>query len=105
MLLLLHKAYAKASKTNAQQSCMNGNDSWDELALNMDRSVRMSPCAMCCGLLSCGLCGVQVIEGMGELHLDIIVDRLRREFNVECTVGAPQVGAGSAAALGFDACR
>eukprot|EP01023_Acetabularia_acetabulum_P010796 TRINITY_DN1491_c0_g1_i1.p1 TRINITY_DN1491_c0_g1~~TRINITY_DN1491_c0_g1_i1.p1 ORF type:complete len:770 (+),score=195.69 TRINITY_DN1491_c0_g1_i1:141-2450(+) len=32
-----------------------------------------------------------VIEGMGELHLDIIVDRLRREFKVECTVGAPQV--------------
>ncbi len=34
---------------------------------------------------------LQVIEGMGELHLDIIVDRLRREFNVECNVGAPQV--------------
>lgn len=32
-----------------------------------------------------------VIEGMGELHLEIIVDRMRREFNVECTVGAPQV--------------
>eukprot|EP01024_Parvocaulis_polyphysoides_P068230 TRINITY_DN8284_c0_g1_i1.p1 TRINITY_DN8284_c0_g1~~TRINITY_DN8284_c0_g1_i1.p1 ORF type:complete len:645 (+),score=149.97 TRINITY_DN8284_c0_g1_i1:1434-3368(+) len=32
-----------------------------------------------------------VIEGMGELHLDIIVDRLRREFKVECNVGAPQV--------------
>jgi elongation factor G len=32
-----------------------------------------------------------VIEGMGELHLEIIVDRLRREFNVECGVGAPQV--------------
>jgi len=31
------------------------------------------------------------IEGMGELHLEIIVDRLRREFNVECTTGAPQV--------------
>lgn len=35
--------------------------------------------------------GQTVIEGMGELHLDIIVDRLRREFNVECTSGAPQV--------------
>lgn len=34
-----------------------------------------------------------VIEGMGELHLEIIVDRLRREFNVECKVGAPQVRA------------
>ena len=33
----------------------------------------------------------QVIEGMGELHLDIIVDRLKREFNVDCKVGAPQV--------------
>ena len=32
-----------------------------------------------------------LIEGMGELHLEIIVDRLRREFKVECTVGAPQV--------------
>jgi len=32
-----------------------------------------------------------VIEGMGELHLDIIVDRLKREFKVECAVGAPQV--------------
>jgi Elongation Factor G, domain III len=28
---------------------------------------------------------------MGELHLDIIVDRLKREFNVDCKVGAPQV--------------
>lgn len=32
-----------------------------------------------------------IIEGMGELHLDIIVDRLKREFKVEATVGAPQV--------------
>merc|ERR1712071_24961 len=32
-----------------------------------------------------------VIEGMGELHLEIIVDRMMREFNVECNVGAPQV--------------
>merc|ERR1719238_73221 len=32
-----------------------------------------------------------IIEGMGELHLDIIVDRLRREFKVECNVGEPQV--------------
>jgi len=35
--------------------------------------------------------GQTTIEGMGELHLDIIVDRMRREFNVECNVGAPQV--------------
>lgn len=32
-----------------------------------------------------------ILSGMGELHLDIIVDRLRREFNVESTVGKPQV--------------
>jgi elongation factor G len=35
--------------------------------------------------------GEVVISGMGELHLDIIVDRLRREFNVEASVGRPQV--------------
>ena len=32
-----------------------------------------------------------IISGMGELHLDIIDDRMRREFNVDCTVGKPQV--------------
>ncbi len=32
-----------------------------------------------------------IISGMGELHLDIIVDRLKREFSVECNVGQPQV--------------
>jgi elongation factor G len=32
-----------------------------------------------------------IISGMGELHLDILVDRLKREFKVECNVGAPQV--------------
>ena len=35
--------------------------------------------------------GQTIISGMGELHLDIIVDRMRREFNVECNVGKPQV--------------
>ena len=35
--------------------------------------------------------GQTIIEGMGELHLDIILDRLRREFNVECNQGRPQV--------------
>ena len=35
--------------------------------------------------------GQTIIAGMGELHLDIIVDRMKREFNVECNVGAPQV--------------
>jgi elongation factor G len=32
-----------------------------------------------------------IISGMGELHLDIIVDRMRSEFSVECNVGKPQV--------------
>lgn len=35
--------------------------------------------------------GQTVIEGMGELHLEIIIDRLRREFKVECNQGRPQV--------------
>ncbi len=35
--------------------------------------------------------GQTIISGMGELHLDIIVDRMRREFNVEANVGEPQV--------------
>ena len=35
--------------------------------------------------------GQTIISGMGELHLDIIVDRMNREFKVECNVGKPQV--------------
>ena len=35
--------------------------------------------------------GQTIISGMGELHLDVLVDRMRREFNVEATVGKPQV--------------
>ncbi len=35
--------------------------------------------------------GETVISGMGELHLDVLVDRMRREFEVEANVGAPQV--------------
>ncbi len=35
--------------------------------------------------------GQTVISGMGELHLDIIIDRLKREFKVECNQGKPQV--------------
>src|SRR5262249_30915718 len=35
--------------------------------------------------------GQTIIRGMGELHLEIIVDRLKREFNVEASVGKPQV--------------
>ena len=35
--------------------------------------------------------GQTIMKGMGELHLDILIDRLKREFKVECTVGAPQV--------------
>lgn len=35
--------------------------------------------------------GQTVISGMGELHLEIIIDRLKREFKVECNQGRPQV--------------
>jgi len=35
--------------------------------------------------------GQTVISGMGELHLDILVDRMKREFKVEANVGKPQV--------------
>ena len=35
--------------------------------------------------------GQTIISGMGELHLDIIVDRMRREFSVEANIGKPQV--------------
>ena len=35
--------------------------------------------------------GQTVISGMGELHIEILIDRLRREFKVDCNVGAPQV--------------
>jgi elongation factor G len=46
--------------------------------------------------------GQTVISGMGELHLDIIIDRLRREFKVECNQGAPQVQYKEAITSGFD---
>ena len=35
--------------------------------------------------------GQTVIAGMGELHLDVLVDRMRREFNVDANIGKPQV--------------
>ena len=35
--------------------------------------------------------GQTIISGMGELHLDVLVDRMRREFNVEANMGKPQV--------------
>jgi elongation factor G len=35
--------------------------------------------------------GQTIMKGMGELHLDILVDRMKREFKVEANIGAPQV--------------
>src|SRR6202041_1618335 len=35
--------------------------------------------------------GQTILSGMGELHLEIIIDRLRREYGVDCNIGAPQV--------------
>ena len=46
--------------------------------------------------------GQTIISGMGELHLDIIIDRLRREFKVECNQGAPQVAYKEAISAGAD---
>ena len=46
--------------------------------------------------------GQTIISGMGELHLDIIIDRLRREFKVECNQGAPQVAYKEAISTGAD---
>jgi len=46
--------------------------------------------------------GQTVIKGMGELHLDIIVDRMRREFNVDASVGAPQVAYRETITKSFD---
>ncbi len=47
--------------------------------------------------------GQTIIEGMGELHLEIIVDRLRREFKVEANVGKPEVAYREAISKGADA--
>ena len=46
--------------------------------------------------------GQTVISGMGELHLEIIIDRLRREFKVECNQGAPEVNYKEAISTNFD---
>ena len=46
--------------------------------------------------------GQTVISGMGELHLDIIVDRMKREFKVEASVGAPQVAYRETISKSFD---
>ena len=46
--------------------------------------------------------GQTIISGMGELHLDILLDRLKREFNVECNQGAPQVAYKEAISTSFD---
>src|SRR5690606_25857809 len=48
--------------------------------------------------------GQTIISGMGELHLDILVDRMRREFNVDANIGKPQVSSRgtSAESCGID---
>ncbi len=46
--------------------------------------------------------GQTVLKGMGELHLDIIVDRMRREFKVDATIGAPQVAYRETITKAFD---
>ncbi|MFN8239793.1 MAG: elongation factor G [Bacteroidales bacterium] len=46
--------------------------------------------------------GQTVINGMGELHLEILVDRLRREFNVECNQGKPQVAYKEAITVAYE---
>jgi elongation factor G len=46
-----------------------------------------------------------IIGGMGELHLDIIVDRMRREFKVEANVGKPQVAYKETVKMAADARR
>ena len=46
--------------------------------------------------------GQTVIAGMGELHLDVLVDRMKREFNVEANVGAPQVAYRETIKVGAD---
>src|SRR3546814_11025650 len=66
-------------KTNADQEKMG--DALNRLAQE-DPSFRVSTDSES---------GQTVIKGMGELHLDINVDRMRREFKVDANVGAPQV--------------
>jgi elongation factor G len=46
--------------------------------------------------------GQTIISGMGELHLDIIIDRLKREFKVECNQGKPQVAYKESVTNSFD---
>ncbi len=46
--------------------------------------------------------GQTVIHGMGELHLEILIDRLKREFNVECNQGVPQVAYKEAVTTAFE---
>ena len=46
--------------------------------------------------------GQTIIKGMGELHLEILVDRMKREFKVEANVGAPQVAYRETISNSFD---
>jgi elongation factor G len=60
----------------------------DKLSISLSRLVDEDPTFR---VMTDQETGQTIISGMGELHLDIIVDRLRREFNVEANVGKPQV--------------
>jgi elongation factor G len=69
---------AVEAKTKADQ---------EKLSLALVRLAREDPSLR----ISRSQSGQTVIEGMGELHLEIIVDRVKREFKVDCIVGEPQV--------------
>ena len=65
---------------------------WDWLYQNWLKKIQLSKHIQTKKVYTNNETGQTIIAGVGELHLDIVVDRLKREFNVNCNVGAPQVG-------------
>ncbi len=63
-------------------------DDLDKLSLGLHKLAEEDPTF---SVKTDEISGQTIISGMGELHLDIIVDRLKREFKVECNLGNPQV--------------